>query len=146
MVRQPCLLARISILAPELGSAYHKPPSLDPPKCSFFLLEPSFASAKRQFPPAGKTKTGKLLLAVPAEDFLQALRAARDGAARQGHACRGSHRTAARTHRRQCDTREPHPSGPPGVPGNRHHDHGELSAGALNGGFSEPPDPPPRIL
>src|ERR1035438_3927728 len=62
MVRQPCLLARISILAPELGSAYHKPPSLDPPKCSIFLLEPSFASAKRQFPPAGKTKTGKLLL------------------------------------------------------------------------------------
>ncbi len=55
MVRQPCLLARISILAPELGSAYHKPPSLDPPKCSFFLLEPSFASAKRQFPPAGRT-------------------------------------------------------------------------------------------
>src|ERR1039458_2266064 len=62
MVRQPCLLARISILAPELRSAYHKPPSLDPPKCSFFLLEPSFASAKRQFPPAGKTKTGKMLL------------------------------------------------------------------------------------
>ncbi len=49
-------------MAPELGSAYHNPPSLDPPKCSFFLLEPSFASAKRQFPPAGKTKTGKLLL------------------------------------------------------------------------------------
>src|ERR1017187_777868 len=62
MVRQPCLLGRISILAPELRSAYHKPPSLDPPKCSFFLLEPSFASAKRQFPPAGKTKTGKMLL------------------------------------------------------------------------------------
>jgi len=62
MVRQPCLLARISILAPAFGSAYHKPPSLDPPKCSFFLLVPSFASAKRQFPPAGKTKTGKLLL------------------------------------------------------------------------------------
>src|ERR1035437_2109315 len=62
MVRQPCLLARISILAPKLGSAYHKPPSLDPPKFSFFLLEPSLASAKRQFPPAGKTKTGKLLL------------------------------------------------------------------------------------
>src|ERR1039457_1823399 len=62
MVRQPCLLARISILAPAFGSAYHKPPGLDPPKCSFFLLEPSFASAKRRFPPAGKTKTGKLLL------------------------------------------------------------------------------------
>jgi len=45
------MLTRISILATWMGLSISHPPILDPPKRSFFLREPSLASAKRQIPP-----------------------------------------------------------------------------------------------
>jgi hypothetical protein len=54
-------LTAISILAAGFGTAYHTLNSRFS-EAPFYLREPSFAAAKRQIPPTGKTGNRRLLL------------------------------------------------------------------------------------